>query len=435
MSRLTWPRPVLWLLGASILLCMVLAAAGLYFAWPDIAHTEVIETQLPQPASPALLKRGEYLARAGNCIGCHTVRGGSAYSGGRRVRTPFGSLFTSNLTPDAETGLGNWSTGDFWRAMHHGKSKDGRLLYPAFPYNNYTRVTRADSDAIYAYLRSLDPVSQPRRPNQLDFPYNTQAALLVWRTLFFEAAETFEPDPAKSKNWNRGAYLVEGLGHCNACHTPRGAWGQTLVAHDYEGGTIPEQRWSALPLKQNHQLSDAEAAELVRLLKSGTSAQNVTTGPMAEVVFNSLQYLTHDDVNAMVEYLRSLPLAPVSDSSRALRGTRVSSSQRNKLMKQGVDVYEEHCAECHADNGLGEPYIYPALAGNSLVTATAPGNAIISVMSGGFAPGTKDNPRPYGMPPFAQTLSAEEIAAVLTYIRNAWGNNAPAVAPVDITRH
>lgn len=417
------------LLGGGVLI-LAIAALGLWLAWPDLTHTEVAQTQ-PLPASSALLERGRYLALAGDCVACHTAQGGTQFAGGRRIRTPFGSVFTSNLTPDINTGIGSWSAGDFWRALHFGKAKDGRLLYPVFPYPNYTRVTRADSDAIYAYLQSLPPVEQRNKANELRFPYNTQASLVVWRALFFKPAE-FEPRSDRSNAWNRGAYLVEGLGHCNACHTARGILGQTLIDRDYEGGPIPAQRWNALSLRQAHTINDEQAAEMAELLKSGTSAKNAMTGPMAEVVFNSLQYLTQTDINAMVTYIRSLP---VTENAASFTGTRMSPGHRKALIKQGAEIYKKHCAECHGDNGEGEAYKYPALAGNRLVTANSPSNAIRTVMAGGFAPSTQANPRPYGMPPYAQQLSAQEVASVLTYIRNAWGNKASAVVPKDITRN
>lgn len=422
-----------WLMFASlgaIALIFIITFLGLWLAWPDLTHTEITQTQ-PLPASKALLERGQYLARAGDCSACHTARGGAQFAGGRRIRTPFGSIFTSNLTPDIKTGIGSWSAGDFWRAMHYGKAKDGRVLYPVFPYPNYTRVTRADADAIYAYLRSLPAVQQHNKPNQLRFPYNTQAGLIAWRALFFKPGE-FEPKADQSSAWNRGAYLVEGLGHCSACHTARGILGQTLTDRNYEGGAIPAQRWHALSLRQAHKINDEQAAEMGELLKSGTSAKNAVTGPMAEVVFNSLQYLTQADVNAMVAYIRSLP---ISKNAGSFTGTRVSHKRRSAFIKQGEQVYAKHCAACHGDDGKGEAYKYPALAGNRLVTANSPSNAILTVMSGGFAPSTQANPMPYGMPPYAQELSAQEIASVLTYIRNAWGNKAPAVVARDITRN
>ena len=260
------------------------------------------------PATPELVARGEYLARAGNCMACHTVQGGAPYAGGRGIDTPFGVIHTTNLTPDKATGIGNWSAAEFWRALHNGRSKDGRLLYPAFPYPNYTQVTREDSDAIYAYLQSLPAVAQANRPHALRFPYNTQAALGVWRALFFTPG-TFAPGPVQSAEWNRGAYLVNGLGHCAACHTPRNALGASRQAQAFSGGLIPVQNWYAPALNVAAEAGVAHwpVEDVVALLKTGVAPQGSVTGPMAEVVFRSTQYLNDADAQAIAVYLRALP--------------------------------------------------------------------------------------------------------------------------------
>lgn len=224
-------------------LCVViLALAALVWHLNTRDEPELSATAIN--ATPELLARGAYLARAGNCAACHTVRGGTPYAGGRGIDTPFGTVYSSNLTPDVRTGIGSWSAAEFWRALHNGRSKDGRLLYPAFPYPSYTTVTRPDSDALYAYLHSLPATAQPAPPHALRWPFNQQAALAVWRALYFSPA-TFQPEPAQSAEWNRGAYLVRGLGHCGACHTARNALGATDTRLDLAGGLIPVQNWYA----------------------------------------------------------------------------------------------------------------------------------------------------------------------------------------------
>lgn len=407
----------------------VLAVAVLgTVAW--LVHAESGETvaETNVEARPELIEQGRYLARAGNCIACHTEPGQPEFAGGRRIATPFGDVFSSNLTPDEQTGIGAWSSADFWRAMHYGKSRDGRRLYPAFPYPNYTRVTRADADAIFAYLKSLPAVANEPAAATIRFPYNTQLAQRVWRALYFRPGE-FARDTARSDEWNRGAYLVEGLGHCNACHTARTWLGGTDDSADYSGGAIPTLGWDALPLGSATPMSDADAAELAVLLKAGTSARDVMTGPMAEVVFHSLQHLGDADIDAIVAYLRTLP----KRENRLERiGPRVTDDEREELVKLGATVYAEHCADCHGEDGLGKPFVYPALAGNRLVTATSANNALNTVLYGGFAPSTAQQPRPYGMPPYAHQLDYREIAAVITYVRSAWGNDAPALAPAAV---
>jgi mono/diheme cytochrome c family protein len=410
--------------GLAVLVALGVGAAWLYR--PELGE-RVAETTVA--ATPELIAQGEYLARAGNCIACHTVPGGAPLAGGRAIATPFGEVVSSNLTPDEESGLGRWTSADFWRAMHYGKSRDGRRLYPAFPYPNYTRIRRPDADAIFVYLQSLQPVASAPRASAVRFPYDTALAQLVWRALYFRPGEQLE-DAERSSEWNRGAYLVEGLGHCNACHTARTWLGGTDTAADYSGGTIPLTGWDALPLGFDTPPSDEHATDLMELLKGGTSRRDVTTGPMAEVVFHSLQHLDEADVAAIVTYLRTLP----SRGSALQRlGPRVGPEQHELLVELGGGVYRNHCSECHGEDGEGEPYVYPALAGNRLVTAESANNALQTILYGGFAPSTAMHPRPYGMPPYAHRLSPTEIAAVLTYVRSSWGNTAGAVSPIAIS--
>ena len=252
-----------------------------------------------------LVARGAYLARAGDCMACHTTRGGVAYAGGRALATPFGNLISPNITPDQATGIGAWSADDFWRAMHNGKSKDGRLLYPAFPYTNYTRVKREDSDALHAYLQSLPPQRQTNLPHALRFPYNQQIALAAWRALYFKPA-VYQDDRAQSVEWNRGAYLVQGLGHCSACHSSRTTLGGS--EEGLSGGLIPMLGWYAPSLTSNAEagLGDWETSHIVELLHTGVSPRATVFGPMAEVVRQSLQYLEVADVQAMALYLKKI---------------------------------------------------------------------------------------------------------------------------------
>ncbi len=378
-------------------------------------------------ASESLIARGAYLARAGNCAGCHTAPGGQAYAGGRGIPTPFGTVFTSNLTPDDNTGLGGWSPAHFWRAMHNGRSKSGRLLYPAFPYTSYTQVTRDDSDALFAYLGSLPPVAQANRPHGLRFPFQSQAALAVWRAMYFRPG-VFEADSRRSADWNRGAYLVQGLGHCSACHSARNALGATTEGLNLAGGLIPMQNWYAPSLSAPLEAGVAgwNQADIVSLLQHGVSAQASVTGPMAEVVLQSTQHLSATDLVAMAQYLQQLPGATAAPAPIPSRGTDSSG--------KGARLYELHCAQCHGDAGQGVPKAYPALAGNRAVTMAQTVNLVQIVLNGGYAPATAGNPRPFGMPPFVLVLNDKDTAAVLTHIRNAWGNHASEVTAFDVNR-
>jgi mono/diheme cytochrome c family protein len=373
----------------------------------------------------ALIAKGEYLARAGDCIACHTAPEGKLFAGGLAMPTPFGTLYSTNITPDPATGIGRWTADQFYTLMHSGHSSDGGLIYPAMPFGSYTKVTREDSDAIFAYLQSVPAVKQPNRPDDLRFPYNNRSLIIGWRTLFFNEGE-YKPNPKQSAEWNRGAYLVEGLGHCAMCHTQINALGGSSESDAFQGGLIPMQEWYAPSLVSNKEagLGDWSLKDIVDYLRTGISARGAVYGPMSEVVYNSLQYLTEDDVRAMAIYLKSLgqgsPPSPATSS--------VPSTESSLLLALGKTVYDTRCASCHGPNGEGKPPDYPPLAGNQSIQMASAVNPIRMVLNGGFPPGTGGNPRPYGMPPFAQWLSDDEVAAVVTYIRTAWGNRGAAIS-------
>jgi mono/diheme cytochrome c family protein len=287
-------------------------------------------------------------------------------------------------------------------------------------------VTRADTDAIFAYLRSLPPVKSAVTPNTLRWPYRMRSLMGAWRTLYFDEGE-YTPDPKRSAAWNRGAYLVEGLGHCNECHARRNSFGAMVTEPFLAGGVVPVQNWYApdLSMGPHGGLAGWTEADVIALLKTGRSAKGTAVGPMAEVVMRSTQHLDDADLAAMATYLKSLP-------DRGPQQQRESAVGARQLALQGQAVYARQCATCHADDGRGKGDAYPALAGSGTVTEPTGINAIRIVLSGGFAPATKDNPRPYSMPPFTQKLSDEDTAAVVTYIRQAWSNRATAVSPADV---
>ncbi|HSI55333.1 MAG TPA: cytochrome c [Ramlibacter sp.] len=401
------------------ILVVVALVAYLNFRGEDRIHDAPPIT----PPSGEKVARGAYLAKAGNCMACHTERGGAPFAGGRAIDTPFGTVYSSNLTPHKDEGIGSWSPDHFWRALHNGRSRDGRLLYPAFPYPNYTLVTRTDADAIYDYLRSLPPAARANTPNRLRWPYNTQAALAVWRALYFSPG-THEADRAQSAEWNRGAYLVQGLGHCSACHSPRNALGANSDMMDLSGGLIPMQNWYAPSLASPHEagVADWDTAQVVRLLQTGTSQRGTVLGPMAEVVLQSTQHVSPSDLQAMATYLKALPQV----AHGATGATAPAAGAR--MAERGAKIYADHCAQCHGDKGQGVPGAYPPLAGNRAVTLPVTANLVQVVLGGGFAPATAGNPRPFGMPPFATVLGDADVAAVLSHIRGAWGNKAAPVS-------
>ena len=337
-------------------LCAALGLAGL-IAWLNVRGEDPPSASKPNAiAHEEIVERGAYLARAGNCVGCHTASGGADYAGGRGIETPFGIVYAPNITSDVRTGIGTWSADDFWRALHNGRSKNGRLLYPAFPYPSYTQVTREDSDALYAYLRSVPAVVRANREHGLAFPYSTQAALAVWRALYFKPG-VYEPRPMKSAQWNRGGYLVRGLGHCEACHASHNALGATREDGALEGGPMPTSGWYAPPLV-------GERRHIVDVLKKGVSEHSAVMGPMAEVDFRSTQYLSDADLQAMAIYLADAP----RDDARAAR----ASMPDRASMLEGRKIYEDRCAACHGEHGQGAPEAYPPLAGNRTVTSTSP---------------------------------------------------------------
>jgi cytochrome c553 len=371
--------------------------------------------------------RGRYLVSAGDCIACHTSIGGAPFAGGRGIDTPFGTVYSTNLTPDPQTGIGTWSADDFWRALHEGRGKDGRLLYPAFPYPNFTRVSREDSDAMFAYLRTLTPVKRQNRAHALSFPYRTQVALAAWRALYFRPG-SYVPDASKGDQWNRGAYLVQGLGHCDACHGNRNFLGAVQGQLDLGGGLIPMQNWYAPPLISARRAGVASWSpdEVSALLRTGVSRRATAMGPMAEVVFRSTQHLSAADAKAIAAYLASLG----GDAAPAVQQPGVDAGQ----LEAGRELYANHCADCHGADGEGAFPAYPPLARNPGVAEASAASAAKAVLYGGYAPVTAGNPRPYGMPPYFNTLSDADIAAILTYVRASWGNAAAPVSALDVER-
>jgi mono/diheme cytochrome c family protein len=376
---------------------------------------------------PARVKRGEYLALAGDCAACHTARGGQPYAGGRSLATPFGDVPAPNITPDPGTGIGQWSFDDFWRALHDGKGRQGELLYPVFSYTSFTKVSRDDALDIFAYLKSLPPVNRPDLPSGLSFPYNLRSSLVAWRALYFKPG-VYEPDTSKSDEWNRGAYLVQGLGHCNECHAQRDSLGGIKENQHLTGGQIPQLSWYApdLSTQDGGGLAGWSAQDIVDLLKTGQSAKGTAFGPMADVVRLSTQHMTDADLRAVATYLQALP--PRTPAGPQALFVRAASAE------QGGKLYAKHCADCHGANGQGVAGIYPPLDGNSSVTEPTGINATRSVLLGGFAPATAGNPDPYSMPPFAQQLNDDDIAALATYVRQSWSNRAGAVQAADVSR-
>lgn len=380
----------------------------------------------------ARIAQGKYLTSVGDCIACHTSPGGKPLAGGLAMATPYGTLYSPNITPDKEFGIGTWSETDFWRAMHNGIAPGRQLLYPVFPYVNFTNVTRKDIDDIYAYLRSVESVATPNKPNHMDFPFNERATLVFWRALFFRP-HAFAANPEKSEEWNRGAYLVKGLGHCSMCHTSINLFGATTRSAGFAGGLIPAEHWYAPALNASKELGLGSWSDddVIQLLKTGVSRHGSVYGPMSIVIRDSLQYLSDADLHAIATYLRAQPIR-TSPTDRI--EVPVSTKQAAVLFADGQKIYAQHCAVCHQANGEGVGLTFPPLSNNPSIAAQPGTNATRMVLLGGIQPKTGGNPHPASMPSFSKTLNNHEIAAVVTYIRHAWGNEASAVAPQDVQR-
>jgi mono/diheme cytochrome c family protein len=418
----------------------VLALAGLLLACAGDAtlpsaparspHTEARHLSLAQfltqpipddaPNAPQV-RRGQYLVRLGDCASCHTPEGGAPLAGSFGLRTPFGVIYSTNLTSDAQTGIGRLSGDQFYNALHHGVGPRGGNIYPAMPYNYFTRVTRADSDAILAYLKTTPPVSARRPPNRLTFPLNFRELVRAWNALYFREAE-FAPNPAHSPERNRGAYIVTGLGHCGSCHTPKTALAGDEDGRALHGGEL--DNWVAPDLTPNTRtgLGAWSTEEIVQYLRTGRNAHANAGGPMADVVTNSTSLMTTEDLRAVAVYLASQAPSPTPRSARP----------NPQSMLRGHAIYSDGCSSCHMIDGGGQPGAFAPLVGNAVAQQSNPAGLTHIILAGSRTGPTPTRPSPLSMPSFAWKLSDQEIADVSTYIRNSWGNQAPPVERNDV---
>jgi mono/diheme cytochrome c family protein len=365
------------------------------------------------------IERGRYLAVLGDCAGCHTAPGGQPFAGGLALQTPFGKLVAPNVTPDRETGIGSWSDDEFVAAMHDGRSPHGRL-YPAMPYPAYTRMTRDDVLAIRAYLATVAPVSHEVIADQLPFPLNIRFSMLAWNWLNFSPGR-YQPNPQKSAEWNRGAYIVEGAGHCGTCHTPKTLLGGDKTGSPLAGATL--QGWFAPDITTDPRKGIGGWAkdDIALYLKTGANSWTLASGPMAEAVTHSTSKMTDEDIAAIATYLKDSGTA-----GSAAKPTAISTDAKD--MRAGAAIYRDSCAACHKESGTGESRLFPRLAGSALVQSDDPTTLARVVLQGARAVSTPSMPTAPAMPAFDWRLDDAQVAAVLTYIRNTWGN---AAAPVS----
>jgi mono/diheme cytochrome c family protein len=414
----------------SVVVALVIggAVAAFAIAWrPAIA---AIDPPTPPSFDTVLVKRGRDLAAIGNCNDCHTARGGKDFAGGLPVPTPFGTIYSSNITPDAETGIGRWPEAAFRRAMRSGVDRDGRHLYPTFPYDHFTNVTDEDDRALYAYLMTRQPVHAPARANQLAFPLDQRFVIAGWKLLFLHG-DTYRPDAAKSAEWNRGAYLVEGLAHCGACHTPRNALGAERASAPFAGGDVED--WHAYAINaQSPAPVPWDADALFAYLRDGWHPDHgVARGPMAQVVSN-LSSARDSDIRAIATYMAGVFGAPTPDRKRrgeeVLAQVKSASVPAAKTAAVGAAIYAAACASCHeTDRPL--PYGGVNLALSTAISGPDARNAANIVLSGVRAVEGERSPI---MPGFAASMNDNQVAALLNYLRSRFSNQ-PAWTGVEKT--
>ena len=379
--------------------------------------------------SDSPVERGRYIAVAGDCVACHSIPGaGKPFAGGYRLATPFGDLLSSNITQDKDTGIGNWSEKEFADALRKGKGREGENLYPAMPYTSYAKMTDQDISDLYAYMKTIKPVSNAVDTNQMPFPFNIRLFMTGWNLLFFND-EPLAPVAGKSEQWHRGQYLVEALEHCAACHTPKNFLGGDASGKAFKGAEL--QGWFAPDITNDKYTGIGRWSEndLIEYLRTGSNSIAVASGPMAEAVTNSTQHLTDEDLRAMAVYLKQ-PEGKTADSSVKPQALAASDAR----MQSGQKVFAANCEACHNSDGKGVTHMVAGFAGNPAIMAPEIDSLLNSVLVGSRGAITKHSPTGAGMPAFAWKLSDQQVANVLTYVRNQWGNAAVPVSPEAVAK-
>jgi mono/diheme cytochrome c family protein len=374
--------------------------------------------------SAETIAHGKALVIAADCASCHTADPSKPFAGGKRIETPFGPIYSRNLTPDRDSGIGAWSDEDFRRALRDGVAPDGSRYYPAFPYPNFTKMTRDDLLAIRAYLATLTPARNSPPPPQLLWPLNYRVVMRIWDFMFFRPG-IFEPDQQKSSQWNRGGYLVTGAAHCGTCHTPKNFFGADKRSRPF-GGDLA-QGWFAPRLDgaERSGLKSWSVDDLVEYLQSGRNGRSHAGGPMAEVVANSTSQMSDADVRAIAVYLKDLPAGAPEPAV---------TPPPQAEMTAGKAVYDRVCVSCHEADGTGAPRIYPPLPGNANLQSAVPESTLRIMLDGAQSLTTARAPKAGSMPAYDKQLSDQEIADVTNYIRNSWGNAAPLVTPAQVRK-
>ena len=371
-----------------------------------------------QEQSFSLVQRGKTLVDAGDCLPCHTKDERKPFAGGRAIDTPFGTIYSPNITPDRDTGIGAWSDEEFYQALHSGIGPDGTRLYPAFPYPYFTKMPRDDVMAVRAYLNTLQPIQNARPDSKLSWPLNHRVFMSGWNWLFFTPG-TFTPDPGRSPEWNRGAYLVEGPGHCGACHTPKNALGGDKSGEALRGGQLQDWFVPNISNDSHNGLGSWSVEEIAEYLRTGRNARSGASALMSEVVTHSTAKMSDDDLHAIATYLKSMP-------GTAERKAPAAPDQA--VMDAGRAIFLDSCSACHRSDGGGVAHMFPPLARNANVQSNDPTTLVRMILQGARTAVTDQRPTPSSMPAYDWKLDDGQVAAVATYVRNAWGNTAPAVS-------
>ena len=434
-------------LGLAIAGAVVFAGAYGYAVAPT--ETRKIEpgpqlANLANGAKPdaGLIEKGRYVATASDCIACHTAPGGKEFAGGRVIQSPIGNMYATNVTPDKETGIGNYSLDDFDRAVRHGIVPSGGTLYPAMPFPSYARMSDDDMRALYAYfMHGVEPVKQANRDNEISWPLSTRWPLGIWRKTFVPVQGPMDLTKYADGRIARGAYLVQSLGHCGSCHTPRAATLNELALDEsgpeYLAGGPLIDGWLAVNLRGDKVdgMGNWTAQDIVDTLKTARNKHSGVLGePMQDVVKHSTQNMTDDDLMAMALYIKSLPESGNKKATFAANDATVQKIMQGNDSERGVQLYLDNCAACHRVDGKAAGDVFPALPGNPTVLQEDPTSLIRVILAGARLPSTHTAPSDLGMPGFAWRLSDEETAQLVTFVRNSWGNQASPVGAAEVAK-
>jgi len=390
----------------------------------SVAAAKLLLEPIADGPNAAQLRRGQYLVRMGDCLSCHLRADGKPFAGGLGLNTPFGVIYSSNISSDPDHGIGNWTPDQFYRAMHDGIGGRGQHLYPAFPYPWFRHLSREDDDALLAYLKTTPPASYDPPGNRLIFPMNVRASVAVWNWLSLRDRDGAQPPEGAPPEWSRGEELVRGLGHCSACHTPRNLLGADKKSRDFQGGLLDNFVAPDLTGNMRTGLGRWSVDEIAEYLRTGRNARSAAGGPMGDVVTYSTSLITEEDRHAIAVYLKSLPASP---------DVEVASPDAES-MKRGAAIFSDACTACHLENAVGQPSMFPPLGNNAVVQQNDPTSVLHIVLAGMRVGPSPTRPSPLAMPSFAWKLTDRQIADVSTYVRNSWGNRASTVNASQVAK-